>query len=85
MTPSAFDYVVVGSGPGGGTVAARLAEAGATVLVLEAGDDIRRQPGTHEYEAPLLSHLAYEDPAFNWHFFVRHYASDELQQRDRSP
>jgi choline dehydrogenase-like flavoprotein len=34
-----FDYIVVGSGPGGAPLACRLARAGMRVLVLEAGTD----------------------------------------------
>ncbi|MBE7182699.1 MAG: GMC family oxidoreductase [Terriglobus roseus] len=35
-----YDYVIVGSGAGGGPLAARLALAGYSVLVLDAGDDV---------------------------------------------
>jgi choline dehydrogenase len=45
MDEDTFDYVVVGSGAGGGTVAARLAEAGHSVLALEAGGDPRALQG----------------------------------------
>jgi len=34
-----YEYVVVGSGAGGGPLASRLARAGRKVLLLEAGDD----------------------------------------------
>jgi choline dehydrogenase len=34
-----FEYVVIGSGPGGGPLASNLARAGHSVLLLEAGDD----------------------------------------------
>ncbi len=51
------DTVVVGSGPGGATVARQLARAGKRVLLLELGKDFRRKP----YYGTYLGPLAYAD------------------------
>ena len=75
------DYVVVGSGAGGGTVAARLAEEGYSVLVLEAGGD-PRAPDAADYEVPAFHPFATENPAMRWDFFVRHYEDSAQQKRD---
>lgn len=87
-----YDYIVVGTGAGGGTVAARLAEYGASVLVLEAGGDPRRLEGgdsvsssnrlPEDYDVPTFHPFASENNAIKWDFFVRHYADDEQQKRD---
>jgi len=75
------DYIVVGSGAGGGTVAARLVEEGYTVLVLEAGGDPVTQARDH-YDVPAFHPFSTEDPAMRWDFFVRHYADLAQQRRD---
>jgi len=90
--PFAPEYIVVGSGAGGGTVAARLAESGRRVLLLEAGGDPRRifsddsgaQQRTlqDDYDVPVFHTFASEHKAISWDFFVRHYASDKMQQSD---
>jgi len=71
-----YDYIVVGSGAGGGPLAANLAREGFRVLLLEAGGD--DEP--YNYQVPAFHALATEDPLLRWDYFVRHYA-DELRQR----
>jgi choline dehydrogenase len=73
-----FDYVIVGSGAGGGPLAANLALAGFRVLLLEAGGDEQ----TYDYEVPAFHARASEDERFAWNYFVRHYADDAQQKRD---
>lgn len=74
-----YEYVIVGSGAGGGPLAARLALAGHKTLLIEAGDD---QGLNTNYSVPAYSAKSSEDPAIAWNFFVRHYADEKRQALD---
>ncbi|KAL2194698.1 GMC oxidoreductase-like protein [Corynascus similis CBS 632.67] len=67
-----YDYIVVGSGPGGGVVGANLAKAGYSVLLLEAGDDNPGQ-GFGRYT-----------PTVTWNFYVKHYPEGDPRDNQYS-
>lgn len=66
-----YDYIVVGSGPGGGPLASNLARANYSVLLIEAGDQSTVGPG-EEYP-----------PQVTWDFFVKHYSDEKKNMMNR--
>jgi choline dehydrogenase-like flavoprotein len=94
-----FDYIVVGSGAGGGSLAARLALEGRRVLVIEAGVDPATgqkledpkaaplDPGPHGmrevYAVPAFNGASTEKCDISWEFSVRHFADDARQRQDQ--
>jgi choline dehydrogenase len=73
-----YDYIVVGSGAGGGTVASNLARAGYTVALLEAGG--ADTPAS--YDTPAFFAKASEDVAMRWDYIVHHYDDPKQERRD---
>ena len=70
---------MVGSGAGGGPLAARLAIGGYSVLLLEAGDD---QGALLQQQIPGAAFLVEEVEEMRWDYFVRHYANDTRQAQE---
>lgn len=74
-----YEYVVVGSGPGGGPLAARLAIAGFKVLLIDAGDDQGTSP---LYQVPALNLQSTEYGPMKWDYYVNHYSNLAQQKQD---
>jgi choline dehydrogenase len=85
MAERDFDYIVIGSGAGGGPLAANLARAGFKVMLMEAGGDPCSDNGDEGrlmYEVPIFHGLSTEYKDCAWDYFVRHYSDDARQMRD---
>lgn len=74
-----YDYIVVGSGAGGGPLACRLAMAGFNTLLIEAGND---QSSNINTTVPGYQAVVTEDPALRWDIFVNHYQDQSRAQLD---
>ncbi|KAF2643050.1 putative choline dehydrogenase [Massarina eburnea CBS 473.64] len=74
-----YEYVVIGSGPGGGPLAANLARAGHSVFLIEAGED---HGDSLLQQIPSFADASSEDPTMSWEFFVCHYENETQAYRD---
>ncbi|RWA09167.1 hypothetical protein EKO27_g5950 [Xylaria grammica] len=75
-----YDYVVVGSGPGGGPLAVDLAKSGSSVLLLEAGSD---SSDDQIYQDITSTTSAINNPNSRWDFFVKHSNDTERELQYR--
>ena len=75
-----FEFIIIGSGAGGGPLAANLARNNHRVLLLEAGSD---QGGNINYQVPAYDGFSTEDPAMRWDYFVDHYSDPSRAGRDQ--
>ncbi|GAW15075.1 hypothetical protein ANO14919_044840 [Xylariales sp. No.14919] len=71
-----YDYIVVGSGPGGAPLAVNLARAGYSVALLEAGVDLG---DNKNYSEIFNFNAAANDEKSRWDFFVKH-SDDEARE-----
>ena len=74
------EYIIVGSGPGGGPLAVNLAKAGHKVVLFEAGPPAADLNTT--IAVPFLNPAAATAPEISWDFYVRHYSDQTQQMKD---
>jgi choline dehydrogenase len=79
LPPVEYDYVIIGSGPGGGSLAANLAVEGFSVFLIEAGGDGSKDIAER---IPSLNGRAAETAPHSWQFFVEHFQNDTQARRD---
>lgn len=72
-----FDFIIVGSGAGGGPLACGLAKAGYRVLLLEAGGESTNKIST----TPVFHAKASDDPLLNWSYFVDRFEQSSGYKR----
>lgn len=69
-----YQYIVIGSGAGGGPVCANLAKAGKRVLLIEAGDAAENL----KYKVPAFWSASTEDSTFSWNYYVKQNSDYDL-------
>jgi choline dehydrogenase len=70
-----YDYIVVGSGPGGGPLASNLARAGYSTLLIEAGDDESSEPSSNVAAYFATTGI---NEKLHWDFWVKHH--DDMER-----
>jgi choline dehydrogenase len=71
-----YEYVIVGSG---GPLAARLAMAGHSVLLIEAGDD---RGANIDEQVPVFHGKSTEDEAMRWDYWFQHDSDTARAEKD---
>lgn len=80
INTTAYDYVIVGSGPGGGPLAANLAVGGYKILLVDAGGD--QGDALFESVPALFPRATDEFPETQWNYFVTRSSDPSTQAKD---